>query len=212
MNISQLQIICPTIGDRAETWLDGLNNAMEAAEINTIKRQAAFIAQCAHESGEFLHLIENLNYSAAALLAVFPRYFSAVEALNYARNPERIANKVYANRMGNGDEASGDGWKHRGVGIFQHTGKDNHWLLSTTIFGDDRLVLNPALIMQPELSCKCACVYWDINKLNALADTSFDAVCDVVNIGRKTATVGDSNGWSDRFKYYQRGLAVLTGD
>ena len=85
-----------------------------------------FFAQCAHESGNFIIFRENLNYSADGLLRIFPKYFDAIKARQYARQPERIANRVYANRMGNGDEASGDGWRYRGRGAIQLTGKNNY--------------------------------------------------------------------------------------
>lgn len=182
---------------------------MKAGWVDTTKRQAAFIANAAHESGQFQNLVENLNYSAEALLRVFPKYFDTVQAMNYARQPERIANRVYANRMGNGDEASGDGWDYRGRGIFQHTGKTNYAHLSKLIFASDALVWNPDLLQEPSNAVEAALVYWSDNKLNYRADESFDAVCDVINIGRATPKVGDSNGYADRIAYYSRALTVL---
>ena len=207
MTPDQLRTICPKLGERAEVWVTPLNDVMQAGFIDSPKRQAAFIAQCAHESGQFLHLIENLNYSAEALLRTFPKYFDTVAALNFARQPEQIANKIYGGRMGNTEP--GDGWKFRGRGIFQHTGKNNYAHLSLSMFGDGRLLEDPDLLMVPENACEGARVYWQDNNLNNLADTDFDAVCDVVNIGRQTAKVGDSNGYADRLAYYQRALTVL---
>jgi len=209
MNTDELRAICPNIGTRAESWVDPLNAVFAKRFIDNPRRQAAFLAQAAHESGDFLHLIENLNYSAEGLVKTFPRYFDMVHALNYARQPEAIANHVYANRMGNGSEASGDGWKFRGRGIFQHTGKNNYAHLSLMIFGDGRLMDVPDLLLNLDAACDAAGVYWIDNNLNNLADTDFDAVCDVVNRGHKTEQQGDSNGFADRLAYFNRGLEVL---
>ena len=106
-------------------YYDAFIRVFDEYEINTPKRQAAFIAQVAHESGQLRHVVENLNYSAQGLLKIFKKYFTSVLAQEYARQPQRIANRVYANRMGNGPESSGDGWKHRGRGLIQLTGKNN---------------------------------------------------------------------------------------
>jgi putative chitinase len=106
-----------TPADTADKWVPWLNMTMLKYDINTLQRQAMFLAQLAHESGNFKHVSENLNYSAEALRRVFKKYFLTDElALMYARQPEKIANRVYANRMGNGEESSGDGWKYRGRG------------------------------------------------------------------------------------------------
>jgi putative chitinase len=99
--------------------------------INTPLRLAHFISQCAHESANFTHFQENLNYSEQGLLTTFPKYFNATTAAQFARQPEKIANHIYANRLGNGNEASGDGWKHRGMGALQITGKANQEELFT---------------------------------------------------------------------------------
>lgn len=121
-----------------------LDQLSSIAELTNSVRLAHFLVQCDHESGGFKRTIENLNYSSEGLLKTFPKYFNQAQSLEYARNPERIANRIYANRMGNGDEASGDGWKHRGVGYLQSTGKDNHKEFSDFI-GED-CVANPGLI------------------------------------------------------------------
>ncbi len=115
-------------------WTDALNKILPEYEINSSLRVAAFLAQCAHESGNFKFLTENLNYRWESLRKVFPRYFPTDElAQQYARQPEKIANRVYANRMGNGDEASGDGWRYRGRGLIQLTGKDNYFWFAQSI-------------------------------------------------------------------------------
>lgn len=98
----------------ADDLTEALNAAMESYGIDSVMEVSAFLAQVGHESGSFKFFKENLNYSADGLLKIFPKYFNAATAATYARNPEKIANRVYANRMGNGDEASGDGWKYRG--------------------------------------------------------------------------------------------------
>ena len=114
-------------------WYNALSQLLPDYEINNAKRIAAFIAQCSHESGGFTALEENLNYKAATLRKIFPKYFPTDEIANeYASMPNKqqaIANKVYANRMGNGDEASGDGFKYKGRGLIQLTGKDNYTFL-----------------------------------------------------------------------------------
>jgi predicted chitinase len=112
--------------DMADKWIDALNQVCEKYEINTALRIAGFLSQCGHESGGFRYTVENFNYSAARLLMVFPHYFNADSAKNYEYKPEKIANRVYANRMGNEDEASGDGWQYRGRGLIQLTGKDSY--------------------------------------------------------------------------------------
>jgi putative chitinase len=122
--------------------------------------QAHFYAQCAEESQGFTKMVENLNYSAERLLVVFHRHFTPAEAADYAHHPERIANRAYANRMGNGDEASGDGWKYRGRSWPEITGKDNYARISEEIFGDDRLLTDPDLLELPINAALGAGHYW----------------------------------------------------
>lgn len=165
--------------------------------VNTPLRLAHFFTQIHHESG--LKLIsENLNYSSQGLRTTFLKYFPTVEIANkYARKPEMIANRVYANRMGNGDEASGDGWKYRGRGFIQITGKDNYRLLSK----DTRIdyLNNPDWLLREADSMIAALWYWKSIKANAHADSdNLDAISDLINIGRVTAKYGDSNGFEDR--------------
>ena len=125
ISAAQLTAFLPALKG-PDAWAGPLNAAMERFEINTPPRVAAFLAQVAHESGELARLVENLNYTAARLVAVWPTKFPTVEAAQpYERNPERLANRVYAKRLGNGDTASGDGWRFRGRGLIQLTGR-NH--------------------------------------------------------------------------------------
>ena len=151
-----------------DRFVDPLNITCEKFEINTPKRAAAFIAQVGHESGGFIYTKENLNYSAAGLLKVFPKYFTQSTANAYARKPEKIANRVYANRMGNGNEASGDGWKFSGKGILQITGRDN-----TSRFAKYMgMTIDEACayLLTDEGATVSAGWFWEVNNLNTLAD------------------------------------------
>ena len=150
-------------------WLEPLLETFEKYEINTPKRQACFIGQCMHESGGFKFLRENLNYSAKGLVATWPSRFPNEEyAEEYARKPERIANKVYSGRMGNTED--GDGAKYIGRGLIQLTGKDNYKAV-TEALGID-LVANPQLLEEPRYAALSAGWFWNKKGLNALADAS----------------------------------------
>jgi len=157
--------------------------------VNTPLRIAHFMAQIEHESG-LKPISENLNYSAERLLVIFPKYFISNEDANrYARNPQKIANIVYANRMGNGSETSGDGYKFRGRGFIQITGKDNYTMLSK----DTRIdfLTNPDLLLQEANSMISALWFWNKNKLNELADKN-----DIVGITKRIN--GGTNGIEHR--------------
>jgi putative chitinase len=148
-------------------WLQPLEDTFEKYEINTPKRQAAFIGQCAHESGNFKLLEENLHYSAASLMRVWPSRFPDVDVANqYANNPEKIANKVYGGRMGNTEE--GDGWKYHGRGLIQLTGKENYGNCGSGIGVD--LLSDPNLLVTPEYAALSAGWFWNKKGLNSLAD------------------------------------------
>jgi putative chitinase len=152
-------------------WLEPLKETFEKYGINTEKRQAAFIGQCMHESGGFKLLEENLNYSAKALMATWPSRFPDLNtATLYERNPEKIANKVYGGRMGNDVESSGEGWKYRGRGIKQLTGKENYQRCSEALGVD--LVKNPDLLLDPKYATLSAGWFWNKHNLNDLADKS----------------------------------------
>jgi putative chitinase len=159
-----------------------------------------FIAQVGHESAQFNVLSENLNYSADGLLKTFRNYFVTAPAAAYARNPEKIANLVYANRMGNGDEASGDGWKYRGKGLIQLTGKTNYENCSKSLFGDTRLLDSPEDLTKPEMALKSALWFWTSNKLTSVKD--FTALTKRIN--------GGTNGLEDREAIRQRAKLVLS--
>lgn len=168
---SQLKYMLPRNLDYVK-WLDPLNTVLPKYEINTKNRIAAFIAQTAHESLDYTRLVENLNYSAKGLMSTWPSRFKTVDVANqYARQPEKIANYVYSGRLGNSaNVAVGDGWKYRGRGIMQITGKENYLKCSITLYGDDRLVQKPDLLLEPEYALAAACWYWNSRKLNSYAD------------------------------------------
>lgn len=168
--------------------------------IDTPLRLAAFLAQIAHESGQLRTVVENLNYSAEALLRVFPRHFDATQATAYARQPERIGSKVYANRMGNGDEASGDGWRYRGRGLIQVTGKANYAACGTALGLD--LIAQPELLEQPSPAARSAGWFWHRNGLNRQADAR-----DIETITRRIN--GGLTGLEDRKAHYTRACAAL---
>jgi putative chitinase len=150
-----------------EQWVEPLNETFEKYEINTPKRQACFIGQCMHESGGFKLLRENLNYSAKGLVATWPSRFPNEEyAEEYARKPERIANKVYSGRMGNTED--GDGAKYIGRGLIQLTGKDNYKAV-TEALGTD-FIGQPQLLEEPRYAALSAGWYWNRKQLNQLAD------------------------------------------
>ena len=180
----------------ADKWVDALNATCERFEINTPERIAGFLSQVAHESGGFKFVVENLNYSAQALRTVFGKYFTDDSQANaYARQPERIANKVYANRMGNGDEASGDGFKYRGRGLIQLTGKDNY-----TAFGNACAIAavdHPEFLADPEFAALSAGWFWNTRHLNNYADAG-----DVVGMTKRIN--GGTNGIDDRELRYKK--------
>ena len=189
----------------AEDWVDAINDILPDFEINTPKRVAAFLAQCGHESAGFSVLKENLNYSAEGLNKIFKKYFPTLESAQpYARQPEKIANRVYSNRMGNGDEASGDGWKYRGRGPIQLTGKDNYRAFANDYFEDPETLLNDPdlLIDHIPTSLLAAVWFWQKNKLNKEADAG-----DIKTMTRKIN--GGFIGLEDRIKHYEHALHVL---
>lgn len=183
-----------------QTELGG-KTLLDEYEINTPKRIAAFMAQCGHESGGFVFLSENLNYSAQGLMRVFPKYFPTIElAKQYERNPQKIASRVYANRMGNGDEASQEGYKFRGRGLIQVTGKDNYfWFASSLNITPEEA----AEYMQTfEGAAQSACWYWENTSLNKLADAG-----DILTMTKRIN--GGTIGLEDRKKHYEHALHVL---
>lgn len=201
MKLSSLDSILPECKN-SDIWTELLNNHLSLHGIETPEQTAMFIAQVGHESGEFSVLEENLNYGADGLLKTFPKYFKSIsEAFQYARSPVKIANKVYANRMGNGDESSGEGYKFRGRGLLQITGKENYTKCSLGLFGDKRLVENPDLISQDkELALMTALWYWDTHNLSSQSDIT--DVTQIIN--------GGQNGIAKRIALYNRAIQFLT--
>jgi putative chitinase len=197
----QLVDIVPSVSDeKADSLGRALNQAMEEASINTPLRQAAFIAQVAHESMGLTRFVENLNYSAEGLLKVFGRHFDEGEVEQFARQPEKIANRVYANRLGNGDEDSGDGWRYRGRGFIQVTGKDNYREAGKSLNQD--LVDKPELAEGLEVGAQVAAWYWTSRDLNSYADRGqFDTITKRIN--------GGLNGLNERRAYYMKAKEVL---
>ena len=184
-----------------DQWHHALSQLLPDYEINTPQRIAAFIAQCAHESGGFIFLTENLNYKAESLVKVFPKYFKDITtAKAYEKKPEKIANKIYANRMGNGDELSGDGWKYRGRGLIQLTGKTNYsWFAASLEITPDEAAEYTQTF---EGAAQSACWFWETNKLNNEADKG-----DILTMTKKIN--GGTIGLEDRKKHYEHALHVL---
>jgi putative chitinase len=161
-----------------------------------------FFANGAHETGGFTRFEENLNYSAERLVQVFPKYFTAAQANNYARIPINIANRVYASRMGNGPESSGDGWKYRGRGIFQLTGKDNYRAASQHLYSDSSLLDHPEDVSKPVLAVRTALHFWKSRGLTPLADArNFKAVVQAIN--------GGLNGLGDRSEWLAQAQGIF---
>lgn len=186
----------------AVEWVDALNATFERFDISNSLRQAAFIGQAGHECGNFRILEENLNYRAETLMKVWPRRFPTLEfAKEYERNPKKIANSVYANRMGNRDEASGDGYRFRGRGAFQTTGHSGYYHAGQAL-GED-FVMNPDLVATPTYAALTAGFFWDTHKLNQYADSrNYKTMTKKIN--------GGFIGLEDRIKHINHALEVLT--
>ena len=192
---AELKKECPTAKpDVLAALVANLDTLAEKYEINTPLRLAHFLAQTAHESGGFRAISENLNYSAESLDKVFPKYFKNAgrNAAEYARQPEKIANVVYASRMGNGDTASGDGFRYRGRGLIQLTGKNNYAAMAKDMGITVEEVA--AYLETPEGACESAGWFWHKNGLNSLADKD-----DVVAVTKRIN--GGTIGLEDRKKH-----------
>lgn len=194
-----LSVLAPT-NKNIDIWVDAMNTILPKYDIVTPKRLAAFLAQTAHESAGFTAVRENLNYSAQGLMKTWPSRFNSATATAYARQPEKIANKVYANRMGNGDEASGDGWRYRGRGLIQTTGKANYTKLAQYI--KKTLQETIEYCETVEGAVESACFYWVSNNLNAIADTG-----DMTTLTRRIN--GGVIGLADRLDKYKKTLEAL---
>jgi putative chitinase len=185
----------------ADQWFEAIYEILPEYEITTPQRVAAFLAQCAHESGGFVFLKENLNYKAASLRRVFPKYFpDDAIAAQYAGKGEMIANRVYANRMGNGDEASGDGFRYCGRGLIQLTGKNNYTFFAGSL---DIPVEEASEYLQTfEGAVQSACFFWEQNKLNQWADAG-----DILTLTKRIN--GGTIGLEDRIKHYEHALHIF---
>jgi putative chitinase len=183
-------------------WVPALNDTFARFQIITPLQQAAFIGQCGHECGNFRILEENLNYRAETLMKLWPKRFPTREiADQYARNPKKIANKVYSGRMGNRDEASGDGWRFRGRGAIQLTGHSNYYHASQACGVD--FVKEPDLVATPQYAALTAGWFWGTHKLNRFAD-----VRDWTGLTKRIN--GGIIGLDDRIKHINHALEVLT--
>jgi putative chitinase len=184
-----------------DQWFEAIHEILPEYEITTPQRVAAFLAQCAHESGGFVFLKENLNYKAASLRRVFPKYFpDDAIAAQYAGKGEMIANRVYANRMGNGPEESGDGFRYCGRGLIQLTGKNNYTFFAGSL---DIPVEEASEYLQTfEGAVQSACFFWEQNKLNQWADAG-----DILTLTKRIN--GGTIGLEDRIKHYQHALHIF---
>jgi putative chitinase len=205
LTLDQLKQLLPK-NPYVDHWHHALEQLLPDYEINTSKRIAAFIAQCSHESGGFTALKENLNYKAATLRKIFPKYFPDDATANaYANRPDKqqaIANKVYANRMGNGPEESGDGFRYCGRGLIQLTGKQNYtWFAASLGIPVEEA---SEYLQTFEGAAQSACWFWETNKLNQFADSG-----DIVTLTKRIN--GGTIGLDDRIKHYEHALHVLGG-
>jgi putative chitinase len=203
LTLEQLQQLLPK-NPYVEHWHRALAQLLPDYDINTPQRIAAFVAQCAHESGGFTALKENLNYKAVTLRKIFPKYFPDDAIANhYASLPnkqEAIANKVYASRMGNGDEASGDGYRYCGRGLIQLTGKNNYQSFADSLEMDVEDV--PEYLATFEGAAQSACWFWESNNLNQWADKG-----DILTLTKRIN--GGTIGLEDRIKHYEHALHVF---
>ena len=181
-------------------WAEPLEATFTKFVISTKKEQAAFIGQCSHECNHFKTLEENLNYRAETLQKLFGHKFKPGEVELYAHHPEKIANRIYANRMGNRDEASGDGWRFHGRGCIQLTGHDNYWHCGQAV-GQD-FVMNPGLVATPMYAAMSAGWFWSTHGCNTLAQSgNEEGLCRRIN--------GGTFGLQERVALTDRALAVL---
>lgn len=198
-----LDLIAGLIGKAdAPDWYEPLRETCGLFEIDTAQRVACFVSQCAHESAGFVSLEENLNYSAERLLVVFPKYFkTAAIAAKYARKREAIASRVYADRMGNGPEESGDGWRYRGRGLIGITGKFMYRRCGEALGID--LLADPDLLTDKRWAALSAGWFWSDHGLNELADVDdFEKITKIIN--------GGLNGLDDRYAWLDKTRELMT--
>ncbi|TDR82219.1 glycoside hydrolase family 19 protein [Paludibacterium purpuratum] len=205
------KLICAATGcppARAQQWQQALSDACTKYLINTPRRIAAFLSQVGVESAGLLALSENLNYSATGLLATFPTHFDQAEAAQYARQPQKIGARAYAGRMGNGDEASGDGWVFRGRGLIQITGRQGYAACGKDLGLD--LIAHPELLEQPANAALSGAWYFVTNGCLPLADAGdIRGVSGVINAGNKDADPKRINGYPQRLALYGAATKLL---
>jgi putative chitinase len=196
MLVTQPMLCTITTPELADRWVNALNETCEEFAIDTPFRISGFLSNVAHESAGFKFVKENLNYSAASLMRVWPSRFPTVEiAQRYAMQPEKIANRAYADRMGNGDEASQDGSKFLGRGLIQLTGKNNY--VAYSLACNNEALQHPEIVEQPKYAAESAGWFWDVNRLNSLADKQdIGGMCKRIN--------GGYNGLDDRQMKYAK--------
>lgn len=200
LSVEQLNQLVPK-NPYIDHWHEALSLCCPDYDINTPRRVAAFVAQCAHESGGFKFLKENLNYKAESLMRVWPRYFPNIDvARQYANKQEMIANRAYGNRMGNGPEETGDGWRFCGRGLIQLTGRSNYQAFADSIDTDINEI--PEYLGTFEGAVQSACWFWETNKLNQFADTG-----DILTMTKRIN--GGTLGLEDRKKHYEHALHIL---
>jgi len=186
-----------------EDWYKALNEILPDYDITSVQRVACFLGQTQHESGNYRAVRENLNYKAEGLIKIFGRHFPGglAEAQQYAHNQERIANRIYQNRMGNGPEASGDGFKFRGRGLIQLTGRENYTFFADSI--GENVDNIPAFLETFEGAVQSACYFWEASKLNALADQ--------LDIKKMTKVInGGYLGLDERISHIKNAMQILS--
>jgi len=191
--------------DNAQDWYDAMKEMFPKYQIITKHRVAGFLAQTAHESANYKTITENLNYSSKALDAIFGKYFkrAGVDAQKYHRQPEKIANRIYANRMDNGDTASGDGWRFRGGGILQLTGRYNYTEFGKSVGMSAEEATD--YVRTPKGAIESACWFWKTNNINKYCDND-----DIVKMTKRIN--GGTIGLADRKKHYAHALHMLGED
>lgn len=188
-------------------WLPVIQEACQAYDITSHARQCAFLAQLGVESARLTALEENLNYRASGLLATWPTRFTSDTAAQYAHNPEMIGNIAYAGRGGNGNIASGDGYRYRGRGLLQVTFKNNYASVGTAL--GLNLVGHPELLLDRQNAANSAAYFFSSRGCNQLADTQrFTAICGLINCGSAKARADDIHGYADRVAYYTAGMRL----
>ena len=202
LSLQQLKQLLPK-NPYVDHWHRALSQLLPDYEINTPQRIAAFIAQCSHESGGFMTLKENLNYRPETLIKLFSKYFTLETAREYCARPnkqEAIANRIYASRMGNGPEESGDGFRYCGRGLIQLTGKENYtWFAASLSIPVEEA---SEYLQTFEGAAQSACWFWETNNLNQWADKG-----DILTLTKRIN--GGTIGLEDRIKHYEHALHVL---